>query len=91
MAKLHAQTKPSKSTKHKVSHVHITRGANGFAVHHDVEQPPRKPGSLSYGPAQPDPKPNYFADKQGMLDHVGGLADQMGGDEPDAAQPGQPA
>ena len=92
MARIKAE-KRSEGPKRKVTHVRITKGANGFAVHHELERR-RKAGTVGMGYGyDPDPKPNYFAGdnaKQDMLDHVGGLAESMGGDEPEAA-PTQPA
>jgi hypothetical protein len=87
MAKISAPSKPEKKKSRKVTHIRIHKGGNGFEVHHELE-PQRKPGaSLGLGGYEPDPKPNFFTGgnaKQAMLDHVGQLSDQMGGDEPDA-------
>lgn len=81
-----------KAGKRKVTHVRMTRGANGFAVHHELEpNKTRRPGGAMMPTYEPDPKPAYFGDKQAMLDHVSGLADQMGGNEPGAPPPQQAA
>lgn len=80
----------SKTKKRKVNHIRIHRAANGFTVHHELEPKLRSPG-MPYSPMDDDPKPSVFADKQAMLDHVGSLADQMGGNDAGAPAPDQTA
>lgn len=79
-------SKTAKPKKRKVTHIRVHKAANGFTVHHELEPVPRK-RSMGFSGYEPDPKPNVFENKQAMLDHVGGLADQMGGDEPGAPEP----
>ena len=79
----------AKAGKRKVSHIRITRGANGFAVHHELEpNKTRRPGGGMMSTYEPDPKPAYFGDQQTAQDHVGGLMAQMGGDESGAPESG---
>lgn len=86
-------TMPKKAHKRRVTHVRITKAANGFTVHREMEpDKTRKPGGIMVSDYDSmNPKPNVFTDKQAMLDHVGDLADQMGGDESGAPEPTQAA
>lgn len=88
--KMVAEQKKSSPKKRRVTHVRFTKAANGFTAHHELEPPKRKPGQLmAPGGYEPDPKPSVFTDKQALMDHLSGLADQMGGDEQGAPEPGQ--
>lgn len=84
MAKVTAAKSRTKGPKRRVTHVRIHHAKNGYTVHHELEpQKKRSPGggmSPSYSPDD-SPEPMVFNDKQAMLDHVGGLADQMGPDQ----------
>ena len=84
--KIQGQRAPKKSGKRKVRNIRIERGANGYAVSHSVEpKRTRAPGgAMMIDHSEPEPKDAYFngpTAHQDMLDHVGGLAQQMGGDE----------
>lgn len=74
-----------KNPKRRVTHIRIHHAENGFTVHHEREPMPRTMGKMTSPMYEPD-KEHVFTDKQAMLDHVGGLADQMGAtqQEPDA-------
>jgi hypothetical protein len=82
-----------KPGKRRVTHIRVHKAANGFTVHHEMEpMKTRKPGGGLMSNYEPDPPPAVFNDKDAMMAHVGGLADQMGGDEPGAPPPdGGPA
>lgn len=85
-------SRSKKPQKRKVTHIRIHKAANGFTVHHEKEPvKTRKAGGAMMPSYEPDPPPSVFTDKQAMLDHVGGLADQMGGPEQgEAAEGGAP-
>lgn len=77
--------KAAKGGKRKVTHIRVTKAANGFTVHHELEpNKTRRPGGGMMPTYEADPKPSVFENKDAMLAHVGGLSDQMGGDEPGA-------
>lgn len=87
MAKIEASRPSKKSVKRKVTHIRITKAANGFTVHHSLERPPASKGKRmmqSFPSYEPDPKPAVFETQDAAQDHVGNLMGQMGGDEPGA-------
>lgn len=89
MAKIQGM-RPSgkKAGKRKVTHIRISKAANGFTVHHEREQPPSKGRRMMQVHAyEPDPKPAVFETQDAAHAHVGDLMGQMGGDEPGAPEP----
>lgn len=70
----------SKETKRKVSHIRITKAANGHSVEHHLEPVKSKGKAAMMHSYEEPPAPSVFSGakaKEQMLDHVGKLADQM--------------
>lgn len=70
----------SKETKRKVSHIRITKAANGHSVEHHLEPMKSGKGKGAVMHYEEPPAPSVFSGakaKEQMLDHVGKLADQM--------------
>lgn len=80
--------KAPKKHKGKVTHIRIRKAKNGVVVHHEREHPGMSAGRpMNHAEMSPDPA--VFNDRAAAMSHVGGLMDEMGGDEPVSGGPAQ--